>query len=275
MIKPTIAKIYKPTADNRNNAVVEIIEDALQPIVITQRLDRELDSGSFDFIRRDDKCKDNIEAPLSHYIVTLDDGVNPNPETIDFIGTDQRTLLRGKFGDGNTQDTAPLYRHSVALTELTKLLEGELIDGFAVTQPEDESQRVSLYRVLDSLLQVTTLRRRQQDLTYYTYIPSSPALVYTKSPQFKWGPQTTLWECLCDIGSAIDAIPRLVVDQYEGDGEGEVGYFRLCVDFDLINTQAAEVVELLDDRTIDYGEEVDDSQYNTQLRSVVENVKEE
>ena len=69
-----------------------------------------------------------------------------------------------------------------------------------------------------------------------------------------------------DVGSVIDAIPRLVADSK--------GEYRL-VTFDIINSATEESDEMLDNYAIDYAEEVDDSQYNTQLRSVLENVKEE
>lgn len=332
----------------------DITDSVQQPITLTQRLDRELDSGSFDYLKYDVNCSDSIDAPLSNYRVTLSDGEN-EPVTVDFIGTDSRTLLRGKFGDGNTRDTAPLFRHSVMLTEPTKLLEGMLIDGFAVTQPEDQSERKSLRDVIVKLLKVASVGRLSKgtskseqshvvavsnllglregyidinteetngavgyvqitnlqsnatiinssvsitgsnsfrislrwysltnneievELSYLVKFRDCKYLLTgnkktvsllqkTISPQFKWSTQTTLWECLCDIGSVIDAIPRLVASD-----ENKFVY----VDFDLVNDKSNEIGQLLDERTIDYGEEVDDSQFNTQLRSVVENIKEE
>lgn len=336
------------------------LEGVQQPIRINQRLDRELDSGDFNYTKHDPLCRDCIDAPLTPFRIELSDedtnDDNP-PLTVDFVGTDTRTLLRGKFGDGKTTDTAPLFRHCVMLTEPTKLLEGTLIDGFAVTQPEEDenteseltteritfsgfdreetrngikygykeiklahsikSVRVSIVQVgseisysgvefnvgddhfyivigytsrpgyieleyiyerlyksqsleevVDRLLAVTSLRKRNQSQVF-KFNPESKVkslLTNTLAPQFKWSPQTTVWECLCDVGSVIDAIPRLKAD--------DAGKF-VYVDFDLVNDTAGDTGKLLDKYAIDYAEEVDDSQYNTQLRSVVENIKEE
>lgn len=358
---------YTYTACVLNNYTNMVVE----PVTIEQRLDRELDSGSFDFIKRDVNSTDEIDAPLSHYRVTFSDGASEM--TADYIGKDTRTLLRGKYGDGSMQDAAAMFRHGLLLTESTKLLEGLLIDGFAVTQPEEISSRQSLYEVVDRLLETIPLIKSADDVYYVPtlcdgqvvsstkvdtlyrntvrneyIIPykvtsadvSLPAysaenvkitigsyhgvvdgesvvgslvnasfdfysttqivsveyiltvqvlpsdtiqsidqlyaitddskivslLKNTTAPQFKWGTQTTLWECLCDVGSAIDAIPRLVADV--------TGEYNL-ITFDLINETIDEVDDLLDNYARDYGEEVDDSQYNSQLRSVVENVKEE
>ena len=351
----------------------DMTELVQQPIVLNQRLDRELDSGEFNYLNHDDKCKDRIQAPLSNYKITLTDSDDEtSTQTLEFIGTDKRSLLRGKFGNGRTDD-APLFRHSVALTEPTKLLEGVLIDGFAVSQPDPDelvtvsasgslsltmssfqsgdshcwkesstngyveielphaiqsvevsvqsSQSVnllavypkykrssnenadnwftvglswlssgfssltinytytyqtlainesdSLEKVVNRLLNVTPLHKYNGESQAFVLVTNEDAkklLQNTLSPQFKWSTQTTLWECLCDIGSVIDAIPRLVADSN--------GEYRQ-VTFDLINSKTAETDEMLDDYAIDYAEEVDDRQYNTQLRSVVENIKEE
>ena len=244
-----------------------------QPITKNQRLDRELDSGDFSYLKRDTLCDDRISAPLSNYRITLSDGENA-PVTVEFIGTDTRALLRGKIGKGDTSDTASLFRHSVMLTEPTKLLEGVLIDGMAVTQPEDVVSRKSLYAVLKRLFMVASLVKSEMEQKYFLADNEAVEniLKNTVSPQFKWSTQTTLWECLCDIGSVIDAIPRLVMDESEGFGtKGEY----IIVTFDLINEMTEQMTQLLDEHTIDYGAGIVDDQYNTQLRSVLENVKEE
>ncbi|MCH5157480.1 MAG: hypothetical protein J1G02_06375 [Clostridiales bacterium] len=333
----------------------DITESVQQPITINQRLDRELDSGYFDYRKCDKECEDRITTPLSGFRITLSDG-DKEDMVADFIGTDQRTLLRGKFGSDKTGHTAPLFRHNVNLTEPTKLLEGTLIDGFAVTQPDENKNtqgkstteyltfgsfdRVeeyatisfgyktiktesalksvsvqirssnvatvssgvrfqegddffevyvgyttkpayielsytyeelfksqSLKEVVDRLLKVSSLCQTGEEQRFVFNPNSSLDLLLknTISPQFKWSTQTTLWECLCDIGSVIDAIPRLKAN----------GSKFVYVDFDLVNDSSQKVTQMLDEFAIDYGEEVDESQYNTQLRSVVENIKEE
>lgn len=352
MITQKIEKLFIDTKTG-NTVSPDYTPLVIEPLTIEQRLDRELDSGSFDFIRRDTDCTDDIDAPLSHYRVTLSDGVSA-PISYNFIGKDTRSILRGKFGDGTSEDTAIMFRHSVMLTEPTKLLEGDLIDGFAVTQPEENGsatsvtqemtfagfdrtetvsgmnygykmvkceyaiksasiniqsvggsyfysdveftvgddffyvvigytsrpgyiqlyytyeklfQSQSLKEVIDRFLEVSPMRKSSgESQTFFVSSDAHVELVLknTVAPQFHWSPQSTVFECLLDLGNVIDAIPRLVAD-----ANGEYNQ----ITFDFVNEQVGEVDDLIDDNTRDYFSEFDDSQYNSQLRSVVENVK--
>lgn len=162
-----------------------------------------------------------------------------------------------------TSSNGSIYSHQVALTEPSKLLQGVMIDGFGVTQPEDYGSRKSLLEVVNRLLAVTPFDCLRFILTNDSNVTS--ALKSVVSPEFKWNTQTTLWECLLQVGAVIDAIPRLAA---YGSGN------YIVVTFDFVNAYVDEVDSLDDGATNALGENVDEIQYNTALSSVVENLRE-
>ena len=156
-----------------------------------------------------------------------------------------------------------IYSHQVALTEPSKLLQGVMIDGFGVSQPEDYSSRKTLQDVVERLLTVTPFDGQRFTLTDDDTVVE--ALQAVKSPQFKWNTQTTLWECLLQVGAVIDAMPRLVADMH--------GNYTV-VTFDFVNAFVGDE-EYIDDAAANaFGENVNETQYNTALSAIVENLRE-
>lgn len=237
-----------------NGTWQDITSKCQYPISISQRLDRELDGGSFAFISND-STKDKIVAPLTRHRITASDSTGTIEA--DFVGASQRALMRNSV-DGYTA----LFKHNVALTETTKLLEGVLIDGMGVTQPNTGAQK-SLYDVVKRLLKYTN----KGQFVFTDNANIRTLFENTESPQFRWSPQSTLWECLLDIASVIDAIPYLeevIVSSRT----------QLQVNFLLLNTNETKVDTLIDEYTYSYGESVNEQQYNSKLSAIVENIKE-
>ncbi|MDE7455002.1 MAG: hypothetical protein K2M64_04155 [Clostridia bacterium] len=165
---------------------------------------------------------------------------------------------RGRYRNGG------IYKHQVSLIEPSKLLQGVTIDGFGVSQPEEYKKRQSLEDVLLRLFQVAILDAPKRfSLTQDSTVRR--VLSTVKSPEFKWNTQTTLWECLVQIGAVIDAMPRLVSD--------DKGNFTV-VTFDFINACDTIVDNLDDELTNALGLNVEESQYNTALSAIVENLRE-
>lgn len=248
-----------------------------------------------------------------------------------------------------TSSSDGIYSHRLSMTEPSKLLQGVMIDGFGVTQPEqlypmkivasDSSDITSekdgtnsykhtasgtvtfsstvkactivgdsnyngvsivalpngntvswtaiwqnnlagyggaIYNVtitatlVDSLLDVVKrlFKTATFDETVFTLTADTKvtnALAAVASPEFKWNTQTSVWECLVQIGAVIDAIPRLVED-----ASGNL----TVVTFEFVNSWD-NVLETLDDGSTNViGESVEESQYNTSLSSIVENLRE-
>lgn len=245
----------------KNEGGSDVLE-AKSPIELVFQLGAEMDSGTVRYLKTEKEAK-GVVAPLAHYNVSV---VSPDPnvpfEIYWFVGTDSRALVRTE------ENGQALYSHEVALVEPSKVLEGVLIDGLGVTQPEAVADRDSLYDVVVRLFSTTPFDYAQETGNYFTLTSNNEvltALKSVKSPEFKWNTQTTLWECLVQIGAVIDAIPRLVnaANKY------------IIVTFDFINAYENEV-EAIDDATENaVGESVEESQYNSRLRSIVENLLEE
>ena len=238
---------------------------AVAPLKITQQLTTELDHGSVTYLKTEN-ASSLLVAPLSVYRVQIDSSEAGKTETLDFVGMDSRAVLRNE-GNGTA-----IFKHEVALTEPSKLLQGHLIDGAGVAQPEEESERKTLYEVINRLLQITPLYDYPASGaidTEFVLTDDSEvvkALQDKKSPEFKWNTQTTLWECLVQIGAVMDAIPRLVAD--------DSGRLRV-ITFDFVNLYSDEIESIEDGYTSVSGSNVEESQYNTMLSALVENVREE
>ena len=228
------------------------------PIELTFQLGAELDGGTLRYLKTERNDK-GIVAPLAHYNVSVRNS-SSQFEIFWYVGTDSRALVRTE------DDEQGIYSHEVALAEPSKMLEGVLIDGCGVTQPETVSERDNLYDVIVRLLSTAPFDYSRNEAPLYGLTAERKvvqALKNVKSPQFKWNTQMTLWECLVQIGAVVDSIPRLTnSDNYT------------IVTFDFINAFDNEVETIRDEATNTIGENIAEGQYNTRLRSIVENLME-
>lgn len=224
--------------------------DTICPVKIVQELSTELDSGEVSYIQSGEM---KISIPFAKYTISLYDHSTHANRSFSFIGIEECALLRSA-----TNQADALSKHTVALTEPAKLLQGTLIDGFGVTQ--DEALSVSIKTVVERLLAQANLDRQGE----YTLVDSNPILEKTPCPEFKWSPQTTLWECLEQIGAVIDAIPAIVP-----------GYSFNRVYFKYVNSSDSVADEMIDAYAQPHGVSFAENQYNSSLGSVVENLLEE
>lgn len=225
---------------------------ALSPVKVTTLLDTEMDSGSLRFMRTEARTS-GVVAPLSEYSVEIGENA-----AFSFIGTDSKALVRQE-----NSDTA-IFLHDVALVEPAKLLEGVIIDGFAVTQPADETQRTSLLETVERLLRIAIFDTNGTAVAIIATGQCYDELAQTVSPQFKWNTQTTLWECLVQVGAVLDMLPRLHIE----DGSWKIEFYH-------INASDYEVTLFWDAAVNTHGENIAEGQYNTALSAVVENLMEE
>lgn len=231
------------------------------PLDLQWRLNEQLDGGMANYIKTEDKAL-GANTPLDKYSVTIDN------ETFEFVGMDsfavwkrQRASRTDESGEVSFY-TAEIRKHQLALTEPTKLLQGVMIDGFQVTQPNPPTK--TLKDVVTRVLKYSPFDGQRFYLTTDTTVVS--VLTATISPEFRWNTQTTLFEVLQDIGAVINAIPRLV--------SGTNGEFTV-VTYDFVDDYGTAVTDLADGFTTDTGNSVDGDQYNSELTAVVENLTEE
>lgn len=218
--------------------------DAVYPIQFTQRLDRELDSGEFNSLG-DDRKK-------AYSIIRI------------VIGDTADSADTFYFYANSSQKWQPseVNQNGLRLIEPTKVLQGRFIDGLSVVQPITGTQK-TLLEVVNRILAVTPLRveGEEQEFVLTTDSEIVDILQNTSSPEFQWSSQTSLWEVLCDIGSYIDAIPRLTFNTTTNALN--------IITFDLVNQQKEQILELGY-----YGKltNFDESQYCTFLESNVSNL---
>lgn len=221
---------------------------ALAPLLITEELSTELNSGTLRYLRTESDSK-GVIASLAPYSIAIDD------EKMDFVGVDSRALFRRGSGGKS------IYNHDVALTETSKLLEGALIDGFGVSQPENVEERQTLLEVYTRLMDVYSLD--EQEFNGVLNAETQAVFDDTICPEFRFSAQTTLWECLVRLGAVVDAVPRLThVLNYD------------VIEFVFVNACTNEVDSIDGELVNAIGENLDEGQYNDALSSVVENVRE-
>lgn len=231
------------------------------PLDLQWRLNEQLDGGTANYLKTENKDI-GVNTPLDKYSVTIDN------ETFEFVGMDSYAVWKRKSmaqmdESGNVSFyTAEIRKHQIALTEPTKLLQGVMIDGFQVTQPNPPTK--TLKDVITRVLKYSPFDGQRFYLTTDTTVVS--VLAATISPEFRWNTQTTLFEVLQDIGAMINAIPRLV--------SGANGEFTV-VTYDFVDDYGTAVADLSDGFTTDTGNSVDGDQYNSELTAVVENLTEE
>lgn len=165
------------------------------------RLDEQLDTGSVMTLT------DSAEPipPMTHALLQIFD----TPTTI-------KNIL---YFPAYCFDTVEVrgqgyYVHNLTLVEPTRLLMGILIDGMKVTQPQDGTAKDSLYTVADRLLRVCRLTKGGVPQKFWLTDDEEivTLLKNNDSPEFAWEAETQLWECLKDIGSVINCMPRLTAE---------------------------------------------------------------
>lgn len=182
-----------------------------------ERRDEQLDTGTIQVISTEESLSFADFCPVLVEVKETDD----IKKTMQFCGF-KSLEKRG----------ANYYIHSIELVEPTRLLMGIIIEGKKITQPIDGSAKKSLYTVLLRLLQTFETKELGIAPRLQPYVSDKVGelLRNTISPEFHWEAGTLLWECLCDIGNVINAIPRLVYAYGELKG----------IDFDLINEDKGE-----------------------------------
>lgn len=171
-----------------------------------ERLDEQLDSASMQVI-----SKNSRSFPDFSMIKIIRKDLDGNEEKAYFYGFDKVEKRMWNY-----------YIHSLELIEPTRRLMGVLIDGKAVVQPLDGSKK-NLWDTAGTLLLEGTARTinetasfRLAMLGHEKYSKNTFYLMLnTPSPEFYWQAQTSLWECLCDIGNVINCIPRLTANEEE------------------------------------------------------------
>lgn len=223
---------------------------AVAPVDLQFHLSEEMDSGSISYYKTESYTS-GVAAALAKYSVAV------GAISADFVGVDSKAFVRWTDKANGTA----LFKHNVELTEPTKLFQGVLVDGFAVTQPNPPTK--TLYSVLKRVLDHTPFDNPTYSITTDTKVVK--VLQGTICPQFKWNTQSTLWEVLKDIGTVIDALPRLVANT-QGD-------FKV-ITYDFINENETAVLDVFKGGTV-WGENINESEYNSELSAVVENLQEE
>ncbi len=231
----------KLQAFNSNRHIWEDLP-AKYPINFTKALDMSFDNGSF--------CTISAEYPSAYTRIKL------------FIGDNQNEVDKFYFYATASEQWRPNGKCQCEwrLIEPSKELQGYFVDGLSFTK--NEGNEKSLFAVINRVLNVTPLRKKNQMQKFFLTSDNSVTnvLQQTKSPQYTWGSQTSLWEVLCDIGSYIDAIPRLTCNESTDE-------FNL-ITFDFINNFGANTEIPYYSRLIN----IDEEQYCSQLETNVQNL---
>ena len=194
-------------------------------ITFDERLDEQLDTGSVQIITTDSN------VPFDDFCsvrLTLEDA-GGGVKKMDFCGF-KSVEKRG----------VNYYIITLELVEPTRMLMGTIIEGRKVSQPIEGSgeKKKSLYEVTKNLLKTFETIQVEDGLAVPRLglkesAKSVELLKATISPELHWEAGTLLWECLCDIGNVINAIPRLV-------SPGGSSLFTNLLTFDSINDITAE-----------------------------------
>ena len=171
-----------------------------------ERLDEQLDSASMQVI-----SKNSRSFPDFSMIKIIRKDLDGNEEKAYFYGFDTVEKRMGNY-----------YIHSFELVEPSRKLMGILIDGKAVVQPIEGTKK-DLWDTAGKLLLTANVKTATGTaslelamLGHEKYSKNTFKLMLnTPSPEFYWQAQTSLWECLCDIGNVINCIPRLTANTQE------------------------------------------------------------
>jgi hypothetical protein len=171
-----------------------------------ERLDEQLDSAVMQVISENSSPFDDFSM-----IKVLQTDASLREEKSYFYGFDTVERRMGNY-----------YIHSFELVEPTRRLMGALIDGASaiqtITGPK-RTLRYALSRLLEIERLVTFSERAEFRVIargYSKYDEHIDTILgTTPCPEFYWKAQTSLWECLCDIGNVINCIPRLTANAEE------------------------------------------------------------
>jgi len=166
------------------------------PVDVNLTLDETLDNGKISRYIKSSTVTNLLPELTKIKIILKDDSTIV--KTFYFCGNEKRNRV-SKY----------LYLHTVNLVESTKLREGYIICGKAVTQPLTGT-RISIKTVINDLLATNPFRRFSEAQTFFLDGNIMSRLNTIESPEFRWSSKQTLWECLYEIGKYITAIPRLI-----------------------------------------------------------------
>ncbi len=171
-----------------------------------ERLDEQLDSASIQVISENSRSFADFSM-----IKIIRKDLDGNEEKAFFYGFDTVEKRMGNY-----------YIHYLELVEPSRKLMGILIDGKAVVQPIEGTKK-DLWGTADKLLLSANVKTAtgtaSLELAMFGHEKYNTNTFYlmlnTPSPEFYWQAQTSLWECLCDIGNVINCIPRLTANKDE------------------------------------------------------------
>lgn len=219
------------------------IPNAIYPIQFSERLDRELDGGIFNTLG------DTRKRAYTPVKITIGDN-EENTRTFDFYAN-----------SSNEWNAIGKKQSCLRLVEPTKELQCVFLDGLAVVQPINGTQK-TLLDVVNRLLAVTPLKQVGEQPKYNLTSDAKVLSVLSSriSPEFQWSSQTSLFEALMDIGNCIDAIPRLKFG---------TAYDGRIITFDLVGEERERI-----EKIAYYGKliNLDETQYCTELESNVNNL---
>lgn len=244
----------------------DITAKCIQPIEMFLRGDKELDGATFFYYA----ARDNEDITLAGYRVTFTDG--DTVEVTTWLGFEECAKVR-----------TGVYKVRVTLAEVSKIAEGVLLSGFAVTQDEALSKTLAseLPRLLDNAY--TSVRgdtssgdSEVPDIFALGLSPNMLAVFQnTICPEFKFNTQTTLWEALLEFGNCVGAMPRVRFGAVTVSSLKESGN-RYLVDFYFVTKSAGTVTDIDEGaQVVAAGKSLDKEQYNSNLTMVAENVIEE
>lgn len=241
----------------------DITATCIQPIEMFLRGDKELDGATFSYYA----ASDNEDIALAGYRITYTDGDTVEETT--WLGFEESAKLRPN-----------VYKIQVTLAEVSKIAEGVLLSGFAVTQDEALSKTLAseLPRLLDNAYASIRDSFGNEVPNMFALGLSADMLAVfqnTPCPEFKFNTQTTLWEALLEFGNCIGALPRVRFGSVTVSSLKESGN-RFLVDFYYVTKSAGTVTEIGEGvNVVAAGKSLDKEQYNSNLTMVAENVIEE
>ena len=242
-----------------NSGTWTLLDKCHYPIDITKRFDETLDSGAVSrFVESETETELLPELVKIKIVVSEYNSVTEVYDIVDtlyFCGNEKRNRL-SKF----------IYKHTLNLVEITKLIEGYIIDGKAVTQPLTGTKK-TIKDVLEELLLITPFRRisyASEEQVFYLDSNLSDRLSRKESPEFRWSCKSTLWDCFSEAGKYITAIPRLIPDAADDTKFNTITY-------DFLDEVKNNILTLLSNATESY-RGFDENQYCSELEAVAENI---
>ena len=186
--------IYKVTIEDKNGNVTDVTNNIPPGFSENYKLNESLDVGSLTITHI------TREEPYNMFdVLKIQFGSRVQAFR---ISADTPTIVSKR---------PTLYKHEVSLVEPVKILEREIVNGFTVHQPTDESFTYTLYDVAERLRKAVPLEKNDLlDDTRLFVIPSETKkiLEVIVSPEFTWN-NYTLRQCLDELCSIVDGIAKL------------------------------------------------------------------